>query len=1142
MAIKTVINIYFLYTVALTFSTVNAYELGTHALLTFHAYKRSALGMEYQLLNGLGLTPTASNQFGEVYFDITGKMLEQRKQTDFERSKMPNEGRDFLTIQGWLMRGAIREDDAYKEANPQDDPYPENASLRRPLHHFFDPINDCGLFVGSCNSNLIEDGVFGYGSLDPDVHKAPDWAIGTSDVFIDPTTPEPVRRNHFTVFDAREALYRALTSRNRAGDIVAASEDERNAYWATTFRSLGDVVHLIQDMAQPQHTRNDRHAGKTPESVTGHESVYEKYVDARATGAPAYRIDGTPATPQPLTYGGYPVPEFDDYASFFSTIHLDGPDPRQRRGLADYSNRGFFSAGTNLGRSGYELPSNNKNDYKRQEASISLPEAVPETIRLLVDDVIDTNQPSRTALNVPLSTESAWELFRGTNVPSLSLTRPNYDAMADLLIPRAVAYSAGLLNYFFRGRLDPVIDAYNQSEVSIRFSNHSKNDTIYSDNGAGTLAMTYRFKGANGQWVFGISDDLVSLNPGDDVAAGASSSGTYRLTFTPPIPVEAAQLELRVIFRGRLGNETDAVAVGYEPMTSGGFFVTPSVTPADGITGSRHIYKVDGTWRIAPGSGFAFGRLDWKGHELDDTLSFDGPVSRYLYRVGAGYSRFVYRHGSVWAIVPQGNVIGAGIQRNSTDSSLAAITYSSNTVRVYVRDFAAQYPNNADYSPTNPLGWRLVMEQAVSDAYPATPMFFNASGTTAKGIFDAWSSAETRVAALTLSGTEAGLAFSSQPNTFTQITTKRNHTTSSATAAVGSTTESCGLYAACLAYGCADYPDGCSLQKTEATYRHHRDIYDYGNTPQSAPIIIAVDFQGDREVVATLRAESDHALREESIDTQTDTQQTDVHNCVDSWDSTGTRTTTQSLVSQSSSKTDSSLHVATSAIPLHSDYSRFTLDEQRTYVFDIASNAPTSDRATATSSSNRTLINGKFNFFDLRHNITSYSAREKLTIDAFDGTGDVSRFSYAENVDTSRTTDTTETLRTIVQIDNRKSALYEVILKQPLSTSYEHSLEPLHGDCVNLDTESQTPGTVTRSWTNFLTYLHPEIERTDSGQGYAVDHLGNALISQTIWAENEASYATYTSVGTWNFLSGGDLASLFGITNPNVKFWPVGLY
>ena len=58
----------------------------------------------------------------------------------------------------------------------------------------------------------------------------------------------------------------------------------RKAYWATLFRSLGDVVHLIQDMGQPQHTRNDPHAGKLGRGwIAGHTSIYEKYIEARAT-------------------------------------------------------------------------------------------------------------------------------------------------------------------------------------------------------------------------------------------------------------------------------------------------------------------------------------------------------------------------------------------------------------------------------------------------------------------------------------------------------------------------------------------------------------------------------------------------------------------------------------------------------------------------------------------------------------------------------------------------------------------------------------------------------------------------------------------------------------------------------------------
>ena len=56
--------------------------------------------------------------------------------------------------------------------------------------------------------------------------------------------------------DAREAMWRALTLRDKnmspnigvAG--IADGEPLRKAYWATTFRALGDLVHMIQDMGQ----------------------------------------------------------------------------------------------------------------------------------------------------------------------------------------------------------------------------------------------------------------------------------------------------------------------------------------------------------------------------------------------------------------------------------------------------------------------------------------------------------------------------------------------------------------------------------------------------------------------------------------------------------------------------------------------------------------------------------------------------------------------------------------------------------------------------------------------------------------------------------------------------------------------------
>ena len=58
---------------------------------------------------------------------------------------------------------------------------------------------------------------------------------------------------------AKESFYVFLTGNSIDGDILAITEDDRNAYFADCFRSLGQTMHLLQDMSVPLHTRNDVH-------------------------------------------------------------------------------------------------------------------------------------------------------------------------------------------------------------------------------------------------------------------------------------------------------------------------------------------------------------------------------------------------------------------------------------------------------------------------------------------------------------------------------------------------------------------------------------------------------------------------------------------------------------------------------------------------------------------------------------------------------------------------------------------------------------------------------------------------------------------------------------------------------------------
>src|SRR3989344_3790819 len=192
--------------------TAHAYELGTHARMTYKAYEQSVLKKDDKLIKDLGVDlSNPNNPFGTIYYDVSGTEVSERDASTFEAGHMDDSenpypvipiGTDPRSLPGWLLRGAIREDDVLEPDNgqPVDDPYNTGSALldNRVLNHFYDPVHDWPLTVGVTLGK-----------------RAPDWASGTNDVFNQPNTPENGRRNHFTVFDAREAMYRALTGKKK---------------------------------------------------------------------------------------------------------------------------------------------------------------------------------------------------------------------------------------------------------------------------------------------------------------------------------------------------------------------------------------------------------------------------------------------------------------------------------------------------------------------------------------------------------------------------------------------------------------------------------------------------------------------------------------------------------------------------------------------------------------------------------------------------------------------------------------------------------------------------------------------------------------------------------------------------------------
>lgn len=357
---------------------VMAYELATHARISYEAMQRFSSSTGFTL-NSLGLSANWSEPLDPRYIDVQGEYAIARmwKDFDWDRDKMPRQDsqgttrRLYLTSpQYWLMAGAAREDDVAAhidflnhgifdtQKTPLDDPY---GDFDRFCNHFFDPYHNRAL-TRYCSSGTIT--------------SAPIWALGLQEQTANiggitvPLSTEPIRANrmnHFSIPDAHEAFWRALTlSRFRDStrslmigsngtfatvpapelgpnvppfsvDRVLEKVEHRMSYFATGFRALGNTIHLLTDMAQPSHTRNESHGFWMP-------SWYEKYIDARAKGEDTVELSFSTGTVtennlQPLTflYVGYPPPTFNNYSDYWSTGY--GNATFDGMGLADYSRR-----------------------------------------------------------------------------------------------------------------------------------------------------------------------------------------------------------------------------------------------------------------------------------------------------------------------------------------------------------------------------------------------------------------------------------------------------------------------------------------------------------------------------------------------------------------------------------------------------------------------------------------------------------------------------------------------------------------------------------------------------------------------------------------------------------------------------------
>ncbi|MBL0142902.1 MAG: hypothetical protein IPP91_12570 [Betaproteobacteria bacterium] len=190
-----------------------------------------------------------------------------------------------------------------------------------------------------------------------------------------------------------------------------------------------------------------------------------------------------------------------------------------------------------------------------------------------------------------------------------TLSKRNYDDRASLLIPRAVAYSAGFLDYFFRGTMQislpddgvyavmdqsqftPTMSSSGFTKVKLKLANTTPaigtGQGSAQDMTGGRLVAVAKFRRAKTTYSTDLSGDCgapnqsfpacrgdvedivvssaVTLPDGSPVTSATLVAGAapqeFHFTFSEAIPLNVTDLYLQVVYRGPLGSEADAVAV-----------------------------------------------------------------------------------------------------------------------------------------------------------------------------------------------------------------------------------------------------------------------------------------------------------------------------------------------------------------------------------------------------------------------------------------------------------------------------------------------------------------------------------------------------------------------------------------------------
>lgn len=338
--------------------------------------------LAWEIVTHKELTEQAIN----IKIDILNSYLKNNLGLENGLDEVVNE----KTVRQWMIEGSDFED-----------------TLPRFLNHFHDALNNRGLEAALSGTSAI------------------DWslaAVGEQSF------------GHYSWNDAREYYFKALTSETKT---------ERDEYWGKTFRAFGQLMHLLQDSANPSHVRNDDHLslGGMGDVDGLHDYMARKSVSSYP-GATFF----TPASSLLETEGAI---RSEPFSNLFDRNTYNGGNPGATLGtdvgIAEFTNANFFSDDTIPGQSTLVL-------FPFPDVTELVP-GLSNLPYLTLPRLGSSTFPAARAAKLTSNQAAAQFLLTNTHfdlIGKLELDDAVYDAQAQNLIPRAIDYSAAVLTYFFR--------------------------------------------------------------------------------------------------------------------------------------------------------------------------------------------------------------------------------------------------------------------------------------------------------------------------------------------------------------------------------------------------------------------------------------------------------------------------------------------------------------------------------------------------------------------------------------------------------------------------------------------------------------------------------------------------------------------